>query len=180
MAPPGSNPHIQPPEWAHCHSEDDSPSCGEYIPRKIHMLLQSGLLIAELRGIERHTVKFDGSLVRRTATSQLIVLSRMVCRSASPRVFRQVTLPSLLLSASATIACRRRMAWASMHAPIQIIVESDVLATTRLQGEGAPRGPGRRHDGEVAADHLVGRRGKARDFASLASPASLIAPNYCH
>jgi hypothetical protein len=66
-----------------------------------------------------------------------------------------------------------------MHAPIHIIVESDVFATTRLQGEGDPRGPGRWHDREVAADHLVGRRGKARDFASLASFASLIASNRC-
>ena len=39
--------------------------------------------------------------------------------------------------------------------------------------------PGRWHDREVAADHLVGRRGKARDFASLASLASLIASNRC-
>jgi hypothetical protein len=39
--------------------------------------------------------------------------------------------------------------------------------------------PGRWHDRKVAADHLAGRRGKARDFASLASPALLIAPNHC-
>jgi hypothetical protein len=39
--------------------------------------------------------------------------------------------------------------------------------------------PGRWHDRKVAADHLAGRRGKARDFASFASFASLIAPNHC-
>jgi hypothetical protein len=58
----------------------------------------------------------------------------------------------------------------------------------RRSGKGIPamssraertRGPGRWYARTVAADHLAGRRGKARDFASLASPASLIAPNYC-
>jgi hypothetical protein len=41
------------------------------------------------------------------------------------------------------------------------------------------RGPGRWHAREVAADRLAGRRGKARDIASLASPASLIALSHC-
>jgi hypothetical protein len=51
----------------------------------------------------------------------------------------------------------------------------------RRPGDGAPSTSpvGAGSVREVAADHLVGRRGKARDFASLASPASLIVPKHC-